>query len=406
MKTQDRSNSFTKIPKKRQHKKTKANRKSQKKRKQQLNALGRVIDNPPGNATRIFHPHVYRLSKKQMEGNPGRYGIFLGNGRVESGDIHRFETTFAEKQFPGILSHLQPSEDGAYTIDLSNLPIDCVFFLVHIDDPVFSDDFFGEQNNYSVVGYTEGDNASDFIVLGCVLQADFDPENCTVPEDMMDILRVVKPNIFSSQGTKHNGTHGYVAGFGPRAGFDPVDERGLSFGNYVSSAKTPAQADKVKCIESMGSRTMEQADICINKAFGSGNIVRDTNMCFSAISNKTGMKLAGENVLPKPPNYLCGNSCTDNRHNEPDPSYTTIVVPKHQLKPFPPDRLSWEFSPTSDCRLVFPLNEGTIVFYSGCFLRHRQLHNGDWKTKPEVFNWGRYCNRRLMDNVMRSYRRM
>ena len=133
----------------------------------------------------------------------------------------------------------------------------------------------------------------------------------------------------------------------------------------------------------------------IATAFRLQNKLRDINL------QKT---LASNNGLWQ--TCMCINAETADFHTENDCTYTMIHVPK-QEKNYCQCQHFFSFKLSTDISIIFPLNKGTTVMFSGLYLTHRQLSNKIDTDKKDAFvNFASYGNARLYRHIRNSLKRV
>ena len=105
--------------------------------------------------------------------------------------------------------------------------------------------------------------------------------------------------------------------------------------------------------------------------------------------------------------FICNNAQTRKKHWEKDSSYTMIASPYSDGGVNRYGFFAFEFEwnrHTGGC-LKLKLKPGTVFYYTGCFIMHRQVSQIDLGRNFCDFNcWNlsSYTNKRLYDNVKKS----
>ena len=103
--------------------------------------------------------------------------------------------------------------------------------------------------------------------------------------------------------------------------------------------------------------------------------------------------------------FACCNARTKFLHIEKDCAYTMIAVPLGKDGINSTDNFRFEFNIRTGKSVVIQLQQGTVLYYTGFGIRHRQLSVID--EGDEMFwNLSTYANKRFYENVLKSFARM
>ena len=103
--------------------------------------------------------------------------------------------------------------------------------------------------------------------------------------------------------------------------------------------------------------------------------------------------------------HVCVNARTGQAHTECDSSYTTISVPSQLDDNYVKLNPTFHFVLNNSTKLILPMKSNVSFTYSGWLLSHHQVLDSIDKSKGVFINLATYGNKRLFDNMMKSFRR-
>ena len=234
-----------------------------------------------------------------------------------------------------------------------------------------------------------------------------------IDEEFLRNTRTLFPNQVRVQGTKHYGSEGAIYSFGYVANYKKLDETQISFSKYTTKKKnndsqknTLTNYEIEDVIFSYLSKNIEM--LCkkipnlktvlspdVSKLQLHFDLSDKEQLCSSKKMFKYGL-LNG---------HMCVNARTKVAHTECDTSYTMISIPKQYDLNFKRLEPCFNFILNDDSIIVIPMSEHISFIYSGYMLCHHQVLNYDMKKDTTFFNFATYGNKRLFDNMMKSFKR-
>lgn len=103
--------------------------------------------------------------------------------------------------------------------------------------------------------------------------------------------------------------------------------------------------------------------------------------------------------------HFCLNARTKQSHTECDSSYTVISVPPQNYDGFNTLNAEFHFDISENMTLVIPMFPKVAFVYSGFLLCHHQVLDSIDPDKGIFLNLASYGNKRLFDNMVKSFRR-
>ena len=103
--------------------------------------------------------------------------------------------------------------------------------------------------------------------------------------------------------------------------------------------------------------------------------------------------------------HFCINAKTGKSHTECDASYTIISVPCQPNGTYKHLDPNFHFVINESCTLLLPLSPNIAFVFSGYMLTHQQLLKTVDRNKGIFINLASYGNKKLFDNMMKSFRR-
>ena len=103
--------------------------------------------------------------------------------------------------------------------------------------------------------------------------------------------------------------------------------------------------------------------------------------------------------------HFCINARTKETHTECDSSYTVISVPPQSYDGYRKLNAEFHFNINERMRIVIPMFPKLAFAYSGFMLCHHQVLDSVDPKKGIFVNLATYGNKRLFDNMLKSFRR-
>ena len=108
--------------------------------------------------------------------------------------------------------------------------------------------------------------------------------------------------------------------------------------------------------------------------------------------------------------YICNNAQTHDNHIEKDCSYTMIGAPIGKDRINLKGKFVFEFEWNKDGGIIrVKLRPGTVLYYSGYAIMHRQtslVDNGNQYCDFKFWNLATYGNKRIYENAIQSFKRV
>ena len=103
--------------------------------------------------------------------------------------------------------------------------------------------------------------------------------------------------------------------------------------------------------------------------------------------------------------HFCLNARTRDSHTECDSSYTVISVPPQSYDGHTKLNAEFNFDINENVSVIIPMFPKIAFSYSGYMLCHHQVLDSIDRKKGQFLNLATYGNKRLFDNMMKSFRR-
>ena len=243
----------------------------------------------------------------------------------------------------------------------------------------------------------------------------FNKSSHTLSVELVSKLKKNKsPNVQSNHGKKHNKSFGTYFGFGLINKYRIKD--GLSFGEFDNSKKT---TEKELChledsLRKIFNKLSERLNNCFPGLVNNGNnlissvidygILNSNNSSFTRMIDKNrGLNEKQFSI------WVCKNARTEEFHQEIDSSYTLISVPfqelinqKTSIKTYYKFQFRWEKIDIDCPGIDILLEPGTVLFYNGLCLFHRQVPNDEGYKSSNFLNFSMYHNKRLYNSINKS----
>ena len=227
-------------------------------------------------------------------------------------------------------------------------------------------------------------------------------------EQLSIVSKFMTNQLSGKQFKKHFNSSGKVYSYGHTARYDAVDKEGLSFQKYAT--KSDIKSNKVfedtinhliveqnRLIAMMERYYLNLKKIfCpdISKLHWQFELDNDNISVFKQL-NKYGIINF----------HICINAQTDEFHTEHDSSYTILTVPRQTEVDWKKQGARFQFQVNENLKFQLPMTPCVGIFFSGYLLTHRQQISTKNPTGFDFINFGTYCNRRLFNNMMMSFRR-
>ena len=239
-------------------------------------------------------------------------------------------------------------------------------------------------------------------------------------ENIAESIKEIRhPNVKSNDGKKHNKSYGKYFGFGIINKYK-ID-LGISFGEFESQK---CNNDYVKnqisdMMQEQFSFFITRLNSIVKHSFESGNEQIDSLINYGRLSTFN-QKFIDETDEKKFicdkcfSTWLCQNARTEEFHQEVDSSYTLIGVPiknnGNMQKPMESSRYKFQFrwnhiEENYTCGFDIGLYDGTVLYYNGITLFHRQVPCSPENIKQSFWNLSIYHNYRLYNSISKSINR-
>lgn len=296
--------------------------------------------------------------------------------------------------------------DLAEEVDLKSVKMNLIILLASYDEWKTEEDI---PNNVIPISLSETGTTDEYVILMIASnQRKIAHEDSLWTDSFVKGIEDQFNITILGDGYKHNGSVGNYFGFGITAKYNI--QGGCSYGIMAKKIghNVTLHADYQKVLESDFTFASQELNAHVPSLVQCGQLVTQAlaDISRGMVPSPMHIDCFNDGMAT---GYICKNAQTYVPHTEKDCAYTMIIVPMCGCDTNIRSNYVFEFEWNGSIRMLkICLKPGTVLYYSGYGITHRQLKSrcsGCSDLCHDFFNLSSYGNKHLFENVMKSFTR-